>query len=206
MPVVKVDALAKLAAALAALPGFPSSVEVQQAPSAAIEAYPNVAIVVPSKLVYDPAQRILQQDLGGGNVVFNVGAHEGPIQIRIVADSTLQRSTLEQLAINLLLGREGSPGVLPLAITSTDLVEWVAAFEFEDSSWSDVNALEREYEAIITCNAVIPALVVVSGVTDIDTLILGMTEDFATTFTPTSFSPPLVELVQINADGSISPA
>lgn len=207
MPVVKIDALANLATAIAAaVPSVTATIEIQQAPSAVIEAFPNIAIIIPGKLVLDPAQRILQQDLGGGVVVWNVGAHEGPIQIRITAASKAERGTIEQTVIDLLLGREGSPGVLPVAITSTDLVQWVAAFEYEDASWDDTRAQEREYEAIITCNAVIPALVVTSGVTSIDKLLLGFTEDFSSSFTPASFGPPLAALVQINADGSISPA
>lgn len=209
MPVVKVDAPNALALALTAqLAPFalPAAIEVQTAPSAVIESFPNVSIIIPNRMMYEPAQRLMQQDLGGGNVVWNVGAHTGPVQIRIVATDKLTRARMEQSVIDLLLGREGSPGVFVTPITSTDLVSWVAAWEYEDSAFMDQRAQEREYESVITVNAVIPALVVTTGVQQIDKLVLGLTENFTATFTPSSFGPPLAELVIINQDGSISPA
>jgi hypothetical protein len=212
MPVVKIDALTNLAAALAtAVPALVAKtpITIQQAPSAVMEAFPNCAIIIPGKLLFDPAQRLMQQDLGNNVVVFNVGAHEGPIQIRITTNTTLERAQLEQAVMDLFMGSAGTtaarPGVLPIEIVSTDLVDWVAAFEYEDSMWNDTRAQEREYESVITVNAVIPALTVQSSVYDIDTLKLGFTEDFTTVSTPDNFGPPFAEVVQINQDGSITP-
>lgn len=211
MPVVKIDALKSLAAAIAAgVPAFADAtkIAIQQAPSAVIETFPNVSIIAPARWQYEPAQRLFSQDLGGGAVVWNIGAHEAPIQIRITAPTTLDRGTLEQQMINLLTSREGSPGVLPISIVSSDLVRWLAAFEYEDSLWDDTRAQEREYESVITCNAIVPALAVTTGVNEIDTLILGLTENMIGSFAPTAFvkpPPPGLELVTINQDGSIDP-
>lgn len=208
MAVVKIDALTNLAAAIgAAIPALVAKIPIaiQQAPSAVMDQFPNAELILPGKLIYDPAQRLEQQDLGGGNVVWNVGAHEGPLQIRITCNTTIERATFEQQVIDLFNQIEGSPGILPISITSSDAIQWLAAFEYEDSQWSDVNAQSREYEAIITCNAVIPALVTTPGTQVIDTLVLGFTNDTTDSITLSNFGPPLVELVQVNQDGSITP-
>ena len=99
------------------------------------------------------------------------------------------------------------PGVLMISVTDPDvsLLQWQAAFEYTDSSWDDSRSFEREFQAVITCNAVIPALVTEANVYEVSTLISGLTNDMTTVFTPSTAVPPAVELVQINQDGSITP-
>lgn len=206
MAIVKLDALTGLQAAIiAAVPTLANKVTVHQAVPAKVESYPNVAIVMAQRLAFDPKQRAMQADLGNNTVVWNVGAHEGPIQLRITATSSLERQTLDAALTDWLLGAPLAAGVRTVAVTSAPSIPWVAAFEYSDAQWFDY-ALEREYESVITLNAVIPALVTETPVYDITHLILGLTEDMSTTFTPSTAIPPAVELVEINQDGTITRA
>ncbi len=204
--VVKLTALQALATALAtAIPALAGKIIVQQAPSNVDETFPNLTIILAGKMTYEPHQRLLQADLGSNVVVYNVGSHSGPLQLRLVATSLKERATLEDAIERLATSREGGPGVIVVPVTDSDAVPWVAAFEYEDSQWMDQRALEREYESVMTFNAIVPALTTTTEY-EIDTLILGLTQDMTTAFTPSTFAPPAVELVSINADGSISQA
>ncbi len=205
MAIVKLEALTALAAAIAtAVPALAGKITIHQSVPSKIETFPNLAIVLSGRMVFDPHQRALHEDLGGNVVVWNVGAHEGPVQWRVTASTAIERSTLEAALIDFAMSRVGSPGIVVVPVTASALLSaWVAAFEYEDSTWMDQRALEREYESVITLNAIIPALVTDSAY-EITTLLLGLTGDFDTTFTPDTFSS--IGLVQINDDGTITPA
>jgi len=206
--VVKLDALNALAAAIAAaVPALVGKITIQQEPPATIEAFPSLAIIFPGRPQFAPADRALHQDLGGNVVVWNVGAFEGPLQMRLTTTNKLDRAQLEQQLVDYAMAREGAPGVIVVPVVSASVINWVAAFELEDSgTWMDQRAFEREYDSVLTFNAVIPALVTQSPVYQIDKLVLGLTSDFTTQFTPSTFAPPDVELVVINQDGTLSPA
>lgn len=204
-PIVKLDALNNLAAVIAAaVPGLAGKITVHQAPSGTQLAHPNLALVLAGRMTFQPFERALQQDLGGNVVVWNVGAHEGNLQLRLVATTSLERMKYEQALIDLFMQRELAPGVVVVPVVSSGGISWTAAFEYDDSQWMDTSAQEREYDSIINVNAVVPALVVASPVYTIEELILGLTHDMTTTFTPTTAVPPAVELVQINPDGTLS--
>ena len=208
MGVVKTQSLSGFAAALAtAVPALAGKITIQQEVPATLETYPNLAIILPSRLPFEPLQQELVADLGGNVVLYNVGAFEGPLQLRLVATSRKERATLEDAIQNWMLSREGSPGVQVVRVIDVDnpAMTWVAAFEMDDEMWDDSAAMTREYESIATLNVVLPALVTRSPVYDLNTLILGLTSDFSTVFTPSTFGPPGVELVSINQDGTITP-
>lgn len=206
--VVKLDALNALAAAIAAaVPALVGKITIQQEPPATIESFPNLSIILAGRPQFSPADRELQQDLGGGVVVWNVGAWEAPLQMRLVTTNKIDRAKLEQQIVDYALSREGAPGIVVVPVVSATSIHWTAAFELEDNGqWMDQRVIEREFETVLTFNAVIPALTVQSNVYQIDKLVLGLTSDFTTQFTPTTFAPPAVELVVINQDGTLSTA
>jgi hypothetical protein len=208
--IVKTQSIAAFAAAIAiAVPELYGKITVHQEVPATIEVFPNLAIVIAGRLAFDPAQEDVFADLGNNVVVFNVGAFEGPIQLRLTAATIRERSVLCEKIEQWMLSREGSPGIQVVQVIDVDnptTLSWVAAFEMDDEMWDDSGALMRTYESISTINVVLPALVTRSPVYTIETLILGTTGDFLTQFTPDTFGPPDVELVVINQDGSISPA
>jgi hypothetical protein len=207
--VVRIEALRALAAVIeAAVPALAGKVKTAQQPPGVEQTYPTLTIV-PGPLTYEPAQELVSATIGDpslGNVIFNVGAHSGPIQLRLVASTIGERWTLEQAIANVFLGQELRPGVLVVPVTTNaDLGDWIAAFEYTSDQWEDAAAFDRKLESLITVNGIIPALVARTPVYEIDTLVLGLTEDMTTTFTPTTMVPPSVEVVQINADGTIAP-
>jgi hypothetical protein len=207
--VVKTQSIEAFAAAIAtAIPALAGKITVHQEVPATIEKYPNLAIILSSAMAFEPAQQLMHADLGNNTVVYNVGAFEGPIQLRIVATSRKERYALGAAIENWMLSREGSPGVQVVKVIDVDnpsTLSWVAAFEMDSELWDDSAAMTREYEAVATLNAVLPALVTRTPVYTIETLVLGVTSNFSTSFTPSTFGPPDVELVTINQDGTISP-
>lgn len=205
MAIVKTQSLAAFAAAIAtAVPALAGKITIQQAVSAVLETYPNLAIILPGKMAFDPAQQLEHAQLDATTVVYNVGCFEGPLQLRLTTTSTLERETLENAIENFMLSREGSPGIQVVKVVDSAQLSWVAAFEMDDEMWDDSGAMTRQYESIATLNCVLPALVTRSPVYTIERLVLGITHDFATTFTPDTFAPPDVELVSINQDGTIT--
>jgi hypothetical protein len=210
MAIVKTQSIAAFVAAIgAAVPELAGKITVHQEPPATIETFPNLAVVLSGRLSFDPSQEDVFADLGDNVVVFNVGAFEGPMQLRLTAATIRERSVLCEKIEQWMMSREGSPGIQVVQVIDSehpDTLSWVAAFAMDDEMWDDSGALMRTYEAIATLDVTLPALVTRSPVYTIDTLILGTTGDFITAFTPDTFGPPDVELVVINQDGSISPA
>ena len=212
MAIVRIEALRALGAVIeAAVPELAGNVKVGQAPSSTTQTYPSLTII-PGPLKYEPNQALEQATIGdpaGGVVVFNVGAHSGPIQLRIVATTIGERWTLEQKVADLFLGEPMRPGVVVVPVTSCpDLGDWIAAFEYDGDQWMDMDAFDRKLESLITVNGVIPALVTRTDAYPIETLALGVmtgiTVDFDKPITTDTMVPPAVEVVQINEDGTVS--
>lgn len=209
MAIVRLRALEALGLVIAAaVPALAGKVRVGQAPSSVDQTYPTLTII-PANLKFEPhgeAEHATIGDPAAGNVVFNVGVHEGPIQLRIVASTIGERYELEQRVLDVFLKQELRAGILIVPVTTTpDLSTWIAAFELDSDQWIDTEAFDRKLESIIIANGVIPALVARTDVYEIDELVLGLTPDFDTAFTTSTMVPPGVELVQINDDGTISP-
>lgn len=212
MSVVRIEALAALAALIKLrIPEVANHVCVGIAPAGELESYPNVSIM-PSKWSYEPEQAAQKATLPGQRVVYCVGEHECPCVIAVMATNTPQRARIEAKILDLFLGAKHPttgikmPGTLVFGITRMpELGQWTACFDLESDEWNDTLALDRRYESRMVVLATIPALTVDSPVYTIEELILGVTNDLATQFTPTTAIPPAVELVTINEDGTIQP-
>lgn len=211
MSVVRIEALRALAALLELhIPELAGHVCTGVAPSSEHEMLPNLSIL-PTKWTYEPEQAEEAAVLPGNFVVWNVGQHACGMVLAIMAATPAQRWEIEAKVLDLFLSsvhpitEMPRPGVLVVPVTACpELAEWFAAFELESDEWVDTLALDRRYESRIVINGIVPALTVGRGVYTIRQLILGVTEDFDTTFTPATAIPPAVDLVSINEDGSIT--
>lgn len=211
MSVVRIEALAALAALIEAqVPELRDCVCVGTPPPSHQECMPSLAIQ-PTRWQYEPEQALESATLPGNVVVYNMGEHACSMVLSIVASTPAQRAELEGKVLDLFVGsthpRSGMhmPGVLVFAINACpQLGRFVASFELETDEWVDSLALDRIYESRIVATAHIPALCIERPVYSISTLVLGVTPDMTTTFTPATAIPPAVELVSINEDGSIT--
>jgi hypothetical protein len=209
MAIVRLEAFKSLAARIeSAVPALVGKVKCAQAPSSTEQTYPTLTII-PGTFKYEPHQESEHATIGDpadGNVVFNVGAHSGPVQLRIVATTIGERMSLEQSVTNFFMSQEMRPGIVITEVTAcAELGRWIAAFEYDSDQWVDIEAFDRKLESLVIVNGIVPALVARTEVYEINELVLGMTADFDTTFTTDTMVPPVVELVLINEDGTISP-
>lgn len=210
MSVVRIEALRALERLIELrIPELAGHVCIDE-PGSAFEEMPNVSII-PSKWTFVPEQADDSVTLPGNVVVWNVGQHECPCVLSVLATSKAQRWELEAKLLDLFLSSRHPltdiprPGILVLPVTACpQLSQWLASFELESDEWNDTLAQDHRYESRIVLTAIIPALTVQTPVYTIEQLILGITEDMTTTFTPATAIPPAVELVSINEDGSIS--
>lgn len=211
MSVVRLEAFRALERLIACeIPELEGRICTGQAPSGEVQEYPHL-VIDPGTLSYEPQQSLESATLPGGRVVFNVGAHSGPVQLRLMATSVGERAELEQRVLDVFLGQVddagfGRPGVIALPVTwCADLGHWTASFELDDDTWNDAKAFERKLESIITTRCVLPALATRCGAYSIRDLRLGITQDMDTTITPTTMVPPAVEVVRVNEDGTLTP-
>lgn len=209
MAIVRLEALKSLGARIEAfVPALAGKVKTAQAPSGTDQTYPTLTII-PGPMKFESLQEVEHATIGAaslGNVVFNVGAFSGPVQLRIVATTVGERMALEQGVTNLFMSQERRAGIVITEVTAcADLSTFLAAFEYDNDQWMDADAFDRKLESLIVVNGIIPALVARSGVYEIDELVLGLTADFTTAFTTDTMVPPGVEVVQINEDGTFSP-
>jgi len=210
--VVRIAALEAFAALIElAIPELAGHVCAGTAPSGELEELPNLSIM-PQRWKYIPEQASEVATLPGNRVVYDVGDHDAACVVSIMATSPTQRARLEAKVLDLFLRTKHPltdmhmPGVVVLLVSACpDLSAWSCAFDLESDEWIDTLALDRRYESRIMITASIPALTVDAPVYSIDQLILGVTHDLTSTFTPATAIPPAVELVTINADGTISP-
>lgn len=174
-----------------------------QAPSSEMEELPNLSIE-PAKWAFMREQAREVARLPGNVAVFEVGNHEAPCAISIVAGTPGQRAALEAKVIDLFLRTthpitgNAMPGVIVFSVTACpELSRWTCSFDLEDDGWDEGAALDRRYESRITVTATIPALTVRRPVYSIAELVLGVAE--ITAHRP---APP-TELVTINIDGTL---
>lgn len=211
MSVVRIEALRALAALIQLeIPELNGRVCTGVAPPGEFEEYPNLSIQ-PTQWKYAPEQAEERAVLPGNRLVMRVGEHECACVLSIMTTSIGKRWELEARVLDLFLRTRHPltgvhmPGVIVMPVVACpELGEWICTFDLESDEWIDSLALDRRYESRIVVTATIPALVVDTPVYTIKDLILGVTEDMTTVFTPSTAIPPAVELVQINADGSIA--
>lgn len=208
--VVSVEAFRALGALIAAaVPELVGKINpTGQVESSRVQTYPTLTFV-PGQLKFEPHQAIEHATIGDpddGIVVFHVGERSGPLQLRIVATTPGERWTLEQRVLDAFSSQEGREGVLVVDVTAIPgLGDWTASFELDNDQWQDAGAFDGKHESIVVVNAIVPVLVVRTGVYEIDDLVLGLTSNFAKVFTSSTMVPPDVEVIQIHEDGTISP-
>lgn len=210
MSVVRIEALRALAALVELrIPELADSVCVGV--QGEHEEYPNLSIQ-PTRWNYSPEQAEQRATLPGNRVVYMLGEHECACVLSVMATNPTQRAEIEAKVIELFTGSRHPltgihiPGCLIMPVVACpQLGDWFATFDLESDEWSDANAFDKRFESRIIVTATIPALAVDQPVYTINDLILGVTEDRTTAFTPATAIPPAVELVKINEDGSIEP-
>lgn len=157
--------------------------------------------IIPIRFRYYPQQEHEHKGLSHSVAVFDVGRHQGTIQLRLGANTPAQRWDLEDKILNVFLSQEGRPGVL--VTTIEEVHDAVVAWELEDDEWNNEKVFTKEFYSILTVRAQIPALITREGVYTIEAIRLSLTEDLSTEFTdlPTS----AIETVEIDEDGNLTP-
>jgi hypothetical protein len=209
--IVRIEAFRALERLLACeIPELDGHICTGQSPAGEIQEYPSLTID-PGRLTYEPHQALEVAKLPGARAIYNVGSHDGPVSLRLVATSVGERWTLEQKVLDVFLSQLdeegfGRPGVLVVPVSGcSNLSRQVATFELDEDEWNDARAFDRRYESVITLRASLPALATRCGVYTIHDLRLGLTADMATAFTPSTMVPPAVEVVRVEEDGTMTP-
>lgn len=203
MAVLRLEAFKLLAATIAAaVPGL--ELVLFQRQGGKKECTPNLAVTPVGKFRYEPDQEQEYFVPNASHVVLNVGRHEGAVQLRLAAASPTELAETQQQILDLFLGTEGHPGVLLTPVTACEaLGKVLAAWELEDDEWDFGKAFDNRFESVILLTGLIPALVTRPGVYAIEHLQLGLTGDFATPFTPSTFTG--LDVVEVQQDGSFVP-
>jgi len=167
------------------------------------ECLPNLTIAV-GRMTYhgDQPEEVFRPS--AEQTVYNVGAHEGFVQLRLTATDWSSRAELEEKIRDVFFSDPDMPGLLRTPVTSCpQLGPQQACWETEEDQWDDARAFDRRFESILLVNAIIPALAMEQAPT-IESLRLAYTTDIDADVTAATAVPPAVELLQINSDGSIS--
>jgi len=205
-PVVKIEGLRALARALEAkVPELIGQIRVGQAPPGKPQTWPSVTLIPVGRwqhILYGAAHPI--RSLPGHRTVFDCGYHQVSVQIIVAGVSYEARAELaEEVALVFRGADELRPNVLVTPITAcVQLGDTFATFVLEGEEWDDTEAMARNFEDTLDVTATFPALSV-DVVPTINQLLLGLSDRSPA---PTAFDDPSVEVVQINDDGSISPA
>lgn len=211
--VVRIEALEAFTALVESqIPALVGRTCAGQAPSGELEKLPNLSIE-PTRWMYAMDQAAQTATLPGNVVVYDVGNHEASCVVSIMATSPRQRATLEQQVIDLFLSSKHPltgmhmPGVIAFLISNCpEVSRWSSSFELDSDEWVETLAMDRRYESRMIVNATIPALTVDSPVYTMTALIMGV--DVTPTPTDATTAPPVgdptVELITINADGTIT--
>lgn len=211
MSVVRLCALDALAEYLVSVvPELVGKVCVGVPPNTHQQTYPSLTINA-VRWAFEPEEiEELDEETTPGYLVRKVGTHAAIIQIRVLAATPGERDTLSSQIVDAFLAFEDEdgwahPGTILTRITDCGLVPWTACFDLDRDQWVNLRAFESLYEGLIEVDGAIPALVTKAGVYTIETLQLGVTDDFTTTFSADTMIPPAVEVVEINEDGTLSP-
>ena len=208
--IVRLEAIHALALLIAAaIPELAGRICEDMPPSSEFEEIPNLTIM-PSRWLYEPEQALEQQVLPGNIVVWNVGQHSTTMTLSLITANPSERARLEAQLEDLFLSATHPltgmprPGILVVPVTACEeLRRWLASFELESDEWDNATAFDRRLEAKIIVTAIIPALTIQRPVYTINELRMGLGQARATGATK---SPPAVQVVSINVDGTITPS
>lgn len=162
--------------------------------------WPNLQII-PIRFTYHPMQEFAHKNLGVSRAVFDVGRHQGTVQLRLGATTPAERWELEDKILNVFLQEEGRPGVLVTTIEQVH--DAVVAWELEEDAWDNEKVFAKEFYSTLTVRVQIPALFVREGVYTIEAIRLSLTEDLRTDYTDLPDSA--IETVEIDEDGNLTP-
>jgi hypothetical protein len=216
MAVVRMCALEQLAAVLtAAIPELAGKVCISTPLDNHTQTLPSMAIDWAGAVKYEPLQTEDVAHLPADadhltpRAVFNVGAHEGMVQIRVLAGTPRKRNELAQAVVDVFTAALDDygyprPGVLATQVTDCGDVPWTASFELEQDTWINMLAFERQHEGLIEVTGIVPALVTRAGIYTMEDLRLGLTSNLSKSYTSDTMQPPAVEVVRINEDGTLT--
>lgn len=186
--------------------GIWDPVKVVQVPPDQRIKFPCLAIV-PSTFRFESAQERIHAEPDLTSAVFNVGRWIGTMQFRIGAATPAERYRLEEKVAALFMQREGAPGLLMTEAADLMMGDYMASWELDDAEWDDDLAFSSQHWAVTTFTGTIPALVTRTGMYMINTLKIGLTQDFEAAFTAATFTTSRnLRVVQVAEDGTITPA
>jgi hypothetical protein len=140
-------------------------------------------------------------------LVTEVGAFEGSVDLRLYALSAPQREEYEDKLVALFLERDGAPGVLVVTCPAVTIAGSVSpplevstydapvAFTLDESEWNDEKVFDKRRYTYLTLGLVLPALLL-QHVATIEEYVLAITNDLA--------SDVPDEEVQITEDGELA--
>ena len=208
MSLLRVRALEMLAQCLAnSIAPLSAGVEICAGPAEANHKleFPHLALI-PAIFNYLPDQgreytvNGVAPDVGARTIVMDVGRFEVLVQLRLGTKTARQRYDIEDRISNLFLSQPMSPGVLVVEIPNC--MDAYASFEYQDHSWGQERAFEKEWYSTTTINAIVPALVTRSGVNDIDQFVTTITEDMTSLFINIPASS--LESKSVDSSGTLS--
>lgn len=210
MAVVKFEALKWLAGRIAcAIPELDGRICVGQSPPNHGLTFPSLAIVPVGKwrrIVYQDDDQVFYQS--PGRIVVELGRHEVMVQLQIGCATPSERYTLEQrVEMEVFDATEGHPGIVfgGVPALAEEFGDVQVSAELDDDEWNDLKAFQGQSWSYMDARLFVPMLAIRKGFT-IHEVVLGLTDDFASTVTPSSFNTdPNIERVTVNEDGTISP-
>ena len=165
--------------------------------------YPSLRIL-PQKMTYQPFQATEIDATLPNSVLLDVGCFEGMYELRVSARTKAERETIEDLVTNVLLSSPLAPGVIAAQTRPVTVGGWITthqalvSFTAEDLDWREELVFSKRRYSFIDLNAWYPALVMRSGVFNIEQLILAFSADL------TSNNPAIDEAISVNQDGSFT--
>jgi hypothetical protein len=156
--------------------------------------------VLPVRFKYFPMQEHFHADISRSKAIFDVGRHEGTVQLRLGATTSSERYRLEDAIIDLFVSQEGRPGILLTEID--DCHDAVVAWELDDDEWDNEKVFTKEYFSILTVRVQIPTLVYRDSVYTIEEIRLSLTEDLQTEYS--SLPDSSIETLGIDEDGNLT--
>jgi len=207
MAVVKLEAMNALVAAIVCeVTELRDRVCIGQADPGHDLGFPHMSLT-PIRWKYSMHQAEEVFDPAPDRVVMDVGYHTSIVKIEIGATSSYQRMELEQKVTDVFLGQVMSPGIINTPVlTCSELGEFIASWMYDEDEWVNRQAFDQQFYSSMAIDGVVPALVTRGSSHTIEELRCGITHDSSTIDSDNFDTSPLVEVVQVNQDGTISPA
>jgi hypothetical protein len=165
--------------------------------------FPALRIIPSEKFKFDAMQDEEIDDTQPDKLLVEVGDFEGSIELRVIGRNRKERETVEELVMNVLLSRDGAPGVMVAQTAPVSVGGYATLYSapvtmcLGDEEWRDEMVMDRKRFSFMTLDAYYPALVMKTGVYPINQLILAFNEDL------NSDVPEEASIV--NDDGSMTP-